>query len=155
MSIYDYLLEHFRKPKGFFGGMVARKMNESHAGMTEWGFRFIDIPHNARALDIGCGGGATVERLAGHAPNGKITGIDYSQKAVKTSSKHNREFIKSGRVTIGQASVSSMPFEDDSFDIITAVETCFFWPDPPSDFREVLRVLRPGGTFLVLTGTYK
>jgi ubiquinone/menaquinone biosynthesis C-methylase UbiE len=155
MSIYDFLLKHFRKPKGILGGVVANKMNDSHRKLTDWGLGFIDIPNNATALDIGCGGGATVRRLAQLAPDGHIYGADYSKKAVKMTRKFNRDLIKSGRVTIEQASVSDLPYEEDIFDIITAIETYFFWPEPETDFIEVHRALKPGATFLVLSATYK
>jgi ubiquinone/menaquinone biosynthesis C-methylase UbiE len=155
MSIYDFLLNHFRKPKGIFGGMVASKMNESHKNLSDWGFGFIDVPHDAIALDIGCGGGATVRRLAKLAPDGHIYGADYSKKAVKMTRKFNRDLVRSGSVTIEQADVSDLPYEDDTFDVITAIETYFFWPDPETDFVEVRRTLKPGGEFMVLSATYK
>jgi len=41
------------------------------------------------------------------------------------------------------------------FDLVTAVETHFFWPDLPKDVREVLRVLKPGGTFVLIAEVYK
>src|SRR5579859_691484 len=48
-----------------------------------------------------------------------------------------------------------MPFAADMFDLVTAVETHFFWPDLPKDVREVLRVLKPGGTFVLIAEVYK
>jgi ubiquinone/menaquinone biosynthesis C-methylase UbiE len=58
-------------------------------------------------------------------------------------------------VEIKKASVSSIPFEDNSFDIIIAIETYFFWPDLENDMKEVLRVLKPKGKLLVVSETYK
>ena len=42
-----------------------------------------------------------------------------------------------------------MIFADDWFDAVTAFETIYFWPDLPQCFREVYRVLKPSGTFLI------
>ena len=42
-----------------------------------------------------------------------------------------------------------MPFEDNTFDIVTAFETVYFWPDIEKSFGEVKRVLKPGGMFLI------
>ena len=47
------------------------------------------------------------------------------------------------------------PFSDDVFDIVTAVETHFWWPALPTDLREVLRVLKPGGRLIIIAEVYK
>ncbi len=60
-----------------------------------------------------------------------------------------------GRVDIRQASVSHLPFSDAMFDLVTAVETHFFWPDLPADIQEVLRVLKPGGKLIIIAEGYK
>ena len=46
-----------------------------------------------------------------------------------------------------QASVAELPFEAEQFDVATAFETVYFWPELAQNFREVYRVLKPGGTF--------
>jgi SAM-dependent methyltransferase len=51
--------------------------------------------------------------------------------------------------------VSGLPFSDGLFDLVTAVETHYFWPDLPADMREVLRVLKPGGTLVIVAEAYK
>ena len=43
-----------------------------------------------------------------------------------------------------------MPFEDNTFDIITAFETVYFWPEIEKSFNEVKRILKPGGIFLIV-----
>ena len=97
-------------------------------------------------LDIGCGGGVNVERFAGQISNeGKVIGLDYSDVSVEKSSKRNEEFINEGKVEIIEGSVSDMPFEDKTFDIVTGFETIYFWPDFVNDLKEVNRVLKKGG----------
>ena len=66
----------------------------------------------------------------------------------------NAALIERGRVEIRQASVSALPFPDDTFDLITAVETHFWWPDLAHDMREVWRVLKPGGRLAVIAEFY-
>jgi ubiquinone/menaquinone biosynthesis C-methylase UbiE len=130
-------------------------MNKSHSKLTDWGLGHISIQPQYTILDIGCGGGRTVSKLAVLATQGKVFGVDYSEASVEASSKTNALSISAGRVEIHQGSVSALPFPDNTFDLITAVETHFWWPDLPSDLREVLRVSKPGGTLILIAEVYK
>jgi ubiquinone/menaquinone biosynthesis C-methylase UbiE len=144
-----------RKPSGPLGKRVVRAMNVGHSTMTDWGLQQVPVPENAVILDIGCGGGRTVSRLAALAPAGKVIGLDYSPASVAVSRETNAEHIKAGRVQIEQGSVAALPFPDGTFDVVTAVETHYYWPDLPANIREVLRVLKPGGTFALIAETYR
>lgn len=81
-------------------------------------------------------------------------GVDHSRGAVAESTSSNSALIGSGRVEIQLASVSHLPFKDDEIDVATAFETRHYWPDPVNDLKEILRVLKPGGTLLVATEAY-
>ena len=67
-----------RKPQGEEGFSMLRRMNESHGPVTEWALGFMDFQENDRALDIGCGGGATLQRISRRIGTGHLTGVDYS-----------------------------------------------------------------------------
>jgi ubiquinone/menaquinone biosynthesis C-methylase UbiE len=123
--------------------------------MTDWGLQQVMVPKNAVILDVGCGGGRTVRRLAALAPEGKVVGLDYSAASVAVSRETNAQDIENGRVRIEQGSVAALPFPDRTFDIVTAVETHYYWPDLPANVREILRVLKPGGTFALIAETYR
>jgi len=96
-----------------------------------------------------------VSKLAAIVTQGRVCGIDYSDTSVAASRKANARCINIDRVEIQQGSVSQLPFPDDVFDLVTAVETHYFWPDLPADMREVFRVLKPGGTLIVIAEAYK
>ena len=51
--------------------------------------------------------------------------------------------------------MSQLPFSADEFDLVTAVETQYYWPDLVEDMREILRVLKSGGKLVVIAETYK
>jgi ubiquinone/menaquinone biosynthesis C-methylase UbiE len=89
------------------------------------------------------------------APEGKVFGLDYSTASVAVARKTNAREIDAGRVQIEQGSVATLPFADRTFDIVTAVETHYYWPDLPANIREVLRVLKPGGKFVLVAETYR
>ena len=136
-------------PRGFWGKQTLRAMNRSHDALTDWGLGFVDINGEEKILDIGCGGGKTVSKLA-KTTAGTVWGIDRSATAVRESLELNRKAVANNQVIICQGSVSAMPFEDETFDLITAVETYYFWPSPEKDFREISRVLKVGGKLMVL-----
>ena len=102
---------------------------------------------NDYILDVGCGGGININRMAKDAK--KVYGIDYSIESVKLSREVNEKLIDNGQVEIHEGNVKDLPFEDNTFDIVTAFETVYFWPDIEKCFGEVKRVLKPGGTFLI------
>jgi SAM-dependent methyltransferase len=155
MGIKSNLLNQLRNPSGWLGRMNLRGMNRRHSKLTDWGLTHVSITSHDTILDIGCGGGRTIHKLAAIAAEGKVYGVDHSEASVATSRKTNRQGIETGRVEIRLGSVSHLPFPEGTFDLVTAVETHFYWPDLPADMREVLRVLRPGGTLIIITEAYK
>jgi ubiquinone/menaquinone biosynthesis C-methylase UbiE len=130
-------------------------MNSRHSRVTDWGLSHISIRKDDKILDLGCGGGRTVSKLAAIASEGKVYGLDHSKESVAVSKRTNRQWIEMGRVEIQEGSVSQLPFSEDVFDLVTAVETHFWWPDLPADIREVLRVIKPGGALLIVAEVYK
>ena len=144
-----------QKPRGLLGRFVLANMNSRHSKVTDWGLSHVAVQKQDIVLDVGCGGGRTVSKLAAMASEGKVFGIDYSPDAVGVARKVNKEWIDKGRVEIREASVSQLPFADDTFDLITGVETHFWWPALPADMREVHRVLKPGGTLVLVAEIYK
>ena len=58
-------------------------MNGSHAGLTDWAFTHLEIPEGATAMDVGCGGGRTINKLAAKAA--QVYGIDYAAGSVAAS----------------------------------------------------------------------
>lgn len=144
-----------RKPTGTFGRLVARKMNRSHNAVTRWGLDFLDIGDGRMLLDLGCGGGHNLKNLVQLSPSAKVLGADYSQDMVSLSRRLNRALVKKGRLEVLEASVSWLPFRDDIFDAVTAVETHFFWPDLVNDLKEIRRVMKPGTMLLIITEGYR
>jgi ubiquinone/menaquinone biosynthesis C-methylase UbiE len=105
-------------------------------------------------LDVGCGGGRTLAKLANLARTGMVHGIDYAPASVTAARNNNRRLVELGRVSIQEASASELPFADDTFDLITAVETHFWWQDLHCGMQEAFRVLKPGGHMAVIAEFY-
>src|SRR5690242_16053773 len=102
-----YIARQCRKPSSMLGRRLARVMNASHEPLTRWGLSHVAVGASDKALDVGCGGGRTIETLALAAPEGSVAGVDYSPASVAVARERNRAAIDQGRVEIHEASVSS------------------------------------------------
>jgi SAM-dependent methyltransferase len=93
-------------------------------------------------LDLGCGTGFVIDWLARYAGGTPVTGLEYSADGVRfCRERGHRELV--------QASAVALPFAAASFDLVTSFEVFDELPDDRPGFREVARVLRPGGYFLI------
>ena len=144
-----------QKPTGLLGRFFLWRMNSGHSKLTDWGLTHISIDPHHTILDVGCGGGRTISKLAVTATQGKVYGVDYSEASVAASKRTNARWIEMGRVEVRDGSVSQLPFPDGMFDLVTAVETHFWWPNLPADMREIFRVLKMGGKLIVIAEVYK
>jgi len=148
MGLLKKFFGNTRKPQGFLGKLMVGGMNTgSHAALAEWALDDFSIDGDAKALDVGCGGGANVARLLERCR--LVCGVDYSEVSVEKSVKVNRKAIEENRCEILEGNVAALPFKDGRFDVVTAFETIYFWPDIVKSFRQVLRVLKEGGRFLI------
>jgi ubiquinone/menaquinone biosynthesis C-methylase UbiE len=155
MGITETMLKQAAMPTGRFGALWARLMNVGHSSVTRWGLGHISINKSDIILDVGCGGGRTANTLAKIAAEGQVYGIDYSQVSVAVSTSKNKRLIEKGQVKILHASVDSIPFSDDMFDLVTAVESCYFWPDLTNNLKEIRRVLKTGGSVILVNAMYR
>ena len=86
-----------------------------------------------------------IERIEG----AKVYGIDISEESVAKAKKVNANVLDK-QVFITLASAEQLPYDDGKFDLVTAVETVYFWPNLPGCLQEVHRVLKSGGRFAIL-----
>jgi len=149
------LMRQLRRPVWLPGRILARHMNSTHYELTRWGLSHLQVSPESVILDVGCGGGRTIQQLALLAPNGKVFGIDYSNASVAVARQTNSAAIESAKVDIRHGSVSKLSFADDTFDLVTAVETLYYWPNLDADLREVRRVLRPKGRVVIIAEAYR
>ena len=154
MSILNRLLRQCKRPNGSFGRVLARGMNSSHSPLTTWAIRHIEVTAMRSPSN-------RVRRRQDRRPPGKNgsgrmgRGPRLLGGSVVVSRRKNAKHIHNGSVEICHASVSSIPFEDNTFDLVTAVETFYFWPALDTDLLEVKRVIRPGGELFIACTMYK
>lgn len=123
-------------------------MNNGHRTMAEWGISNLDIGPEMDILDIGCGGGANIQRLL-KLTKGKVFGVDYSDVSVEKTCSVNSNEIKGGRCQVVKGDVRDLPFEKNQFNLVTAFETIYFWQDLEKAFSQVYKVLAPKGKFFI------
>ena len=116
--------------------------------LAAWAFTHLDWCPDWKVLDIGCGGGANIAHMLKRCPQGQVYGVDISPESVAFARQKNKAFLDE-RCFILQGTASDLPFEGDTFDVATAFETLYFWEDPDKAFCEILRILKPGGIFLI------
>ena len=154
------IMDQYRCPTGIEGMKVAASMNIHHSDLTDWGLSKVKIGSDFTILDVGCGGGKTINKLANLAPQGEVYGIDCSKDMVKYSQEVNKDLINQDRVSIVEGFVDKTGFPDSFFDLVTAIETYYFWPSLSDVFQEVHRILKPQGHLLLINemiedGTYE
>jgi SAM-dependent methyltransferase len=149
------IMSQCRKPSWLPGYLFVHSMNAGHTGLTTWGLSHASIKPDDTILDVGCGGGKTIGRMAKAAERGRVFGVDYSAASVGVARRVNAAAIDAGRVDVQLGSVSALPFPDETFDLVTAVETHYYWPDIQNDLRELQRVLKPRGRVVLIAETYR
>lgn len=142
------------KPRGEEGRKILEYMNEHHRPVTEWALSNLPSIEPKKILDIGCGGGMLIGLLGTIYPHSVIDGVDFSSESIATTKNTCQSFMVTNRLTVTLASVSDLPFDEGTFDLITAMETYFFWPDLKNDILETFRVLSPGGTLMIGSEAY-
>ena len=148
-------LSQYRCPTGVSGRNVAANMNKGHWDLTTWGVKHVSIKLDSVILDVGCGGGKTISRLAQRAVHGKVYGLDHSGDMVDFSRQVNKKLIATNRVDIVQGKVEATGFKDDFFDLVTAIESYYFWPNLADAFQEIKRILKKGGYLLIISEMIK
>ena len=145
-------IDQYMKPHGEEGIETIKAMNEEHQNISEFAFGCVDIRKNDKILDIGCGGGVNIEKFLKVTKN-NVDGLDYSEVSVSESIKRNQSEVDKGRCNLIHADVTDMPIEDETYDLVSAFSTIFFWPDLGETFKEVLRIIKPNGQFMIAQGT--
>ncbi|MGF9967209.1 class I SAM-dependent methyltransferase [Bacillus rhizoplanae] len=148
--ILRYLIQQCHEPTGLIGSIMTNIWNKTFKAMTNWGFRNIDFQQSDYVLDVGCGGGETLNKLANKIIEGKIYGVDISATSVNTSLTRNDFFIKNNHVKVIQSNVSALPFESNYFDKVTAIQTHIYWDELEKGLKEIERVLKSDGTFIMI-----
>jgi len=150
MGLFKDYVSQTRKPEGFLGKMMVNGMNGGHAKMADWGLTYLESIVPGDIVELGCGGGRNAGELLKRYPDAKVTAIDYSDVSVRIATEYNKAMIDAERCVVKQGDVSALDLPSEKYDLATAFETIYFWPGLEKCFSQVAKVLKPGGTFLIV-----
>ena len=104
----------------------------------------------ARALDLGCGTGELSRLVAHRFPRARLVGADFTGAMLRVAARRTVGAAGAPRITYARATALRLPFADGSFDLVTNAFLARNLADLDGAFREMRRVLRPGGVLLML-----
>lgn len=132
-----------------YDGLVQHDTVEEHLHIAAPLMKRLDPQTHPLVLDIATGTGRIPLALCHHARfEGHVVALDLSRKmlaqaVIKIQAEHFEDYV-----TFIWADGSQIPFDDNSFDVVTCMEALEFMPKPEDALRELVRVLRPGGLLL-------
>jgi SAM-dependent methyltransferase len=129
-------------------GLSAEAFAQAAEQLTLELCRSAGIRHGERVLDVGCGFGGTVASIDENYSDMEIIGLNIDQRQLARA--RGQVTPKAGnRIRFLPGNACALPFADASFDVVTAVECIFHFPDRYRFFEEARRVLKPGGRLAI------
>ncbi|MEA5497384.1 class I SAM-dependent methyltransferase [Limnoraphis robusta] len=105
---------------------------------------YAELGDQANILDLGCGTGRLLDRIAKQFPTVTATGVDLSNEMIYQARSRN---LYPQRLSFTTANVESLPFAEHQFDAVFCTISFLHYPHPQQVFAEINRILRPGGCF--------
>ncbi len=113
---------------------------------------YVKLPDEPNILDLGCGTGRLLNRLATQFPTLQGTGLDLSAEMLRQAQQRNQHGV---RLVYKQGNAESLPFAGSEFDAVFNTLSFLHYPNPQQVFSEVSRVLRPIGLFYLVDATIR
>lgn len=148
-----WIAEQARHAKGVPGRLIAFIMARETRADNIRAIEALAVTPRDHVLDIGSGPGRSIAELAARASDGRVVAVDPSKLMVEIAASRNRKLVKARRAEILVAGAASLPFADNAFDKALCVHVIYFWNDIDAAFREIARVMKPGGILALLFRT--
>lgn len=145
----EFLIKQSQKPSGLIGRVITKIWSFYFKKLSLWAIKQTTISDNYRILEIGYGGGSTIKNLLALNKNLEIHGIDISKESYRTAQRVHSDSIRKGSVQLKIGNVENMPYQNNYFDRIFAIQTHIFWRDIKKSFQEVYRVLSSNSTLII------
>ena len=126
-------------------------MEKGHRPVGEQAIELMEIPADARILDLGCGSGWASRLMAEKAQRGKVIGIDISDEMVQLATNTSKEL---SNIEFKVASAEALPFRDNEYTHVFSMESLYYYSNMLVALKEVYRVLDDGGRFVTVVDLY-
>ena len=144
-----FLIKQSQKPSGLVGRVITKIWSFYFKKLSLWAIKQTTISGNYRILEIGYGGGSTIKNLLALNKNLEIHGIDISKESYRTAQRVHSDSIRKGSVQLKIGNVENIPYQNNYFDRVFAIQTHIFWKDIKKSFQEVYRVMSSNSTLII------
>lgn len=148
-SLKRKLAENLRHPKGLYGWFIGQFMNHFNDGIINQTVDLLPDTKEQCIVEVGIGSGKALHLTSQKYPDALLYGLDISTKMIASAGRRNRDLVKSGKLKLHLTSIDSIPLANDSVDTLFTINTIYFWKDLDLACREVHRVLKTGGRFII------
>lgn len=145
----EFLIKQSQKPSGLIGRVITKIWSFYFKKLSLWAIKQTTISDNYRILEIGYGGGSTIKNLLALNKHLEVHGIDISKESYRTAQRVHSDSIRKGSVQLKIGNVENMPYQNNYFDRIFAIQTHIFWKDIKKSFQEVYRVMSSNSTLII------
>jgi ubiquinone/menaquinone biosynthesis C-methylase UbiE len=140
---------HLKKPTGEIGSMVAESMNMSNTYTYDMAIPMLDLGKTDKMLEIGFGNGNFFKKYFEINPNIKVFGVDYSETMCQEAALLNQDYVRYNQLDLRCENALNTSFDNDYFDLVITINTLYFWNPPEKQIKEINRILKKGGKFLI------
>ena len=144
-----FAMHQAEKPRGALGVVMGWLLESGNAAQNRATVAALAPPHGASVLEIGFGPGHALEMLAMSRPLGLVAGIDHSPLMVARARRRLNGHRGDAALDLRLGDAGDLPFPDERFDVVYAVNSFHQWPDQAAALAEMAGVLKPGGDLLL------
>ena len=144
-----FLIKQSQKPSGLVGRVITKIWSFYFKKLSLWAIKQTTISGNYRILEIGYGGGSTIKNLLALNKHLEVHVIDISKESYRTAQRVHSDSIRKGSVQLKIGNVENIPYQNNYFDRVFAIQTHIFWKDIKKSFQEVYRVMSSNSTLII------
>lgn len=137
------------KPRGPVGVVMGLLMERLNAAQNRATVEALEPPPDGAVLEVGFGPGHALAMLAESRPLGLVAGVDHSELMVETARRRLANRRGSAALDLRCGDAGELPFPDERFDAVYAVNSFHLWPDKEDALAEMAGVLKPGGDLVL------